>query len=264
MGPDTALKTPAMIAELDDQVPVGGLILTSRLPIPSSWPFLALSLDPARVRYAQALTDPNTGRALFRAESRLTLPGPADVWLWQALEDVPSGELALAGPVSRGPSLAWITLSDKGAAGLRTDSAGPAVEEILGAAMSLSGTRGFLLPDEPDRLKALVVDLALHQGVDLVITTGGTGLAPRDTTPEAVQTLLDRRLPGFEQAMMNASLAKTPHAAISRAVCGTIGRSIVVTLPGSPKAVRENLAAVAPALAHALAKLQGDPSDCAQ
>ena len=113
-------------------------------------------------------------------------------------------------------------------------------------------------------LRALLTDLALIQGYDLIVTTGGTGLAPSDRTPEATLAAIDTRLPGFETAMTVASLAKTPMAAISRAVCGALGDSLVVNLPGSPKAVRENFAAIGPALEHALQKLQGDPSDCAR
>ena len=122
--------------------------------------------------------------------------------------------------------------------------------------------QGFMIPDDPQALRALVMELALGQGYDLILTSGGTGLAPRDTTPEALLPLFERRLPGFEQAMMQASLAKTPTAAVSRAVAGTLGRTIVITLPGSRKAVSENLAAILPALGHALEKLHGDPSDC--
>ncbi|MBG0777069.1 MAG: MogA/MoaB family molybdenum cofactor biosynthesis protein [Desulfovibrionaceae bacterium] len=162
-----------------------------------------------------------------------------------------------------GVSVAWITLSDKGAAGLRADKSGPAVEAACRKDIAVSLARGFLLPDEPAALRALVARLAWVEGFDLIVTTGGTGLAPRDGTPEAVAPLLERRLPGFEQAMMAASLAKTPRAAISRAVAGTVGGSILVALPGSPKAVAENLVAVLPAVEHALDKLQGDPADCA-
>jgi molybdenum cofactor synthesis domain-containing protein len=100
------------------------------------------------------------------------------------------------------------------------------------------------------------------QGFDLVVTSGGTGVAPRDITPEVTLAAIERRLPGLETAMMLAALQKTPHAALSRAVAGTLGESIVLNLPGSPKAVRENLAAVVSALPHAIAKLQGDESDC--
>ncbi|QLA17415.1 MogA/MoaB family molybdenum cofactor biosynthesis protein [Desulfolutivibrio sulfoxidireducens] len=174
----------------------------------------------------------------------------------------PDGETRLA-PTLSGTSLAWITLSDKGAAGKRTDESGPLIATMLAERGQVSLVRGQVIPDDPDLLRSLLTDLTLNQGFDLVVTTGGTGLGPRDFTPEATRAVIDKRLPGFEAAMLSASLAKTPHGAISRAVAGTLGHSIVVNLPGSPKAVRENFAAVLPALRHALDKLQGDPSDCA-
>ncbi|WP_246298856.1 MogA/MoaB family molybdenum cofactor biosynthesis protein [Desulfolutivibrio sulfodismutans] len=174
----------------------------------------------------------------------------------------PDGETRLV-PTLSGISLAWITLSDKGAAGKRQDTSGPLIAEMLHEAGQASLTRGQIIPDDPQLLRALLTDLALTQGFDCIVTTGGTGLGPRDFTPEATSAVLDKRLPGFETAMLAASLAKTPHGAISRAVAGTLGASIIVNLPGSPKAVRENFAAVLPALRHALDKLQGDPADCA-
>ncbi len=205
------------------------------------------------------------GMPLLRLTDRL-LPSAAEghatpECLAEALAVVPAGEYKLS-PRRPGLSLAWVVLSDKGAAGLREDESGPAIVAVLRERLHLSFDRGFLIPDHPGRLRALVVDLALHQGYDLIVASGGTGLAPRDTTPEALLPLFDRRLPGFEQAMMAASLAKTLHAMISRACVGTLERSIVLALPGSTNAVRENLKAVAPALSHALAKLQGDPGDC--
>ena len=166
-----------------------------------------------------------------------------------------------------GHSLAWITLSDKGYVGHREDRAGPLIVELLdkqtGGPLELARAQGFLLPDDPGRLRALLTELALEQGFDLIVTTGGTGVAPRDTTPETTLTVIEKRLPGMEAAMLQASLRKTPHAVISRAVVGILGRALIINLPGSPKAVRENLEALLPALDHALAKLQGDPSDCA-
>lgn len=174
---------------------------------------------------------------------------------------LPVGETAFTVTKS-GPAVAWITLSDKGSQGLRVDTAGPAIAEAL-ADLAPSLVQGHIIPDDPGLLKALLTDLALTQGFDYIVTTGGTGLAPRDTTPEATLAVIERRLPGFETAMLNASLAKTPHAMISRAVVGTLGPAIILNLPGSPKAVRENLAAVTRALPHALDKLHGDPSDCA-
>lgn len=166
-----------------------------------------------------------------------------------------------------GFSLAWITLSDKGYAGSREDQAGPLIADLLdkksGGSLELALAQGFLLPDDPRRLRSLLGELALEQGFDLIVTTGGTGVAPRDTTPETTLSMIEKRLPGMEATMLQASLRKTPHAVISRAVVGVLGNSLIINLPGSPKAVRENLEALLPALNHTLAKIQGDPSDCA-
>jgi molybdenum cofactor synthesis domain-containing protein len=161
-----------------------------------------------------------------------------------------------------GYSLAWITLSDKGATGQREDRSGPLIREMTEQALPLSLVRGFVLPDEPGLLKALLSHLCLFLGVDVVFTTGGTGLSPRDFTPEATAALVDKRLAGMEREMSRVSCEKTPHGMVSRAVAGTIAESLVINLPGSPKAVRENMEVVLPALAHALGKLQGDSSDC--
>lgn len=161
-----------------------------------------------------------------------------------------------------GYSLAWITLSDKGAKGQREDRSGPLIREMAEQALPLSLVRGFVLPDEPGLIKALLTHLCLFLGVDVVLTTGGTGLSPRDFTPEATAAVMDKRLAGMEREMSRVSSEKTPHGMISRAVAGTIAESLVVNLPGSPKAVRENMEVVLPAIAHALGKLQGDSSDC--
>ena len=184
------------------------------------------------------------------------------IYLLEALEDMVPGKGAFS--VSRtGYTLAWITLSDKGAQGKRVDESGPLVGELVGNALDLSFVQGFVIPDETDRLKGLLVDLALNQGFDLILTTGGTGVAPRDITPEATLAVIEKRLPGFERAMTAVSLVKTPHGAISRAVAGTLSQALIVNMPGSPKAVAECLAPLLPTLRHTLEKLQGDPSDCA-
>jgi molybdopterin adenylyltransferase len=220
-----------------------------------------------RLPVGTVLTAPNDGPVL-QILANLLRPGDGDLPASPVLAAkvlsagrLPAGETTCSTTRS-GPAIAWITLSDKGSQGLRTDTAGPAIAETC-AGLSPCLVQGHIIPDDPAALKALLTDLALTQGFDLVVTTGGTGLGPRDTTPEATLAVLEKRLPGFETAMTLASLAKTPHAMISRAVAGTLGPAILLNLPGSPKAVRENLTAVLPALPHALAKLHGDPADCA-
>ncbi|WP_045216315.1 MogA/MoaB family molybdenum cofactor biosynthesis protein [Desulfonatronovibrio magnus] len=163
----------------------------------------------------------------------------------------------------KGFSLAWITLSDKGAKGDRIDQSGPLIADMVRSSLGLSLSVGYIIPDDYNTLRSLLMHLCLEAGFDLVITTGGTGLGPRDVTPEATNAVLDKRLKGFEQAMLNASLNKTCHAVISRAAAGTLGLSLIINLPGSPKGVKENLEAVLPAVEHALKKLQGDQSECA-
>jgi len=205
-------------------------------------------------------------RAVLRVTARVPLVLPcmqhaAYGYTATVLEDLPAGRLSAA-VCSPQLTAAWVTLSDKGAAGLRTDSSGPAIGEMFRGAFADSHVQGYLLPDEGAALKALLTDLALTQRYDVVFTTGGTGLGPRDVTPEATLAVIEKRLHGFEQAMMAASLCKTPHAVISRAVAGTLGTCIIINMPGSRKAVLENMQAVLPALAHASAKLRGDKADC--
>lgn len=119
-----------------------------------------------------------------------------------------------------------------------------------------------IIPDERLEIERTLIALAA-QGLDLVVTTGGTGVSPRDVTPEATLAVIDRTLPGMAEAMRLASLAVTPHAMLSRAVAGLRNRTLIINLPGSPRGVRENLAVVLPALRHALEKIRGDESDCA-
>lgn len=161
-----------------------------------------------------------------------------------------------------GYALAAVTLSDKGAAGQRQDESGPLMASLIGGTVKLALSQYFILPDEASALRGLLAELALGHGYDIICTSGGTGVGPRDITPEATQSLLDVTLPGITQAMLMTSLAKTARAVISRAVAGIIGKCLVINLPGSPKAVRECLEPILPALEHALAKIHGDPADC--
>lgn len=161
-----------------------------------------------------------------------------------------------------GFSLAIITLSDKGSAGKRVDESGPLILEMLKPALNPCLERRYLLPDDAAALKGLLSHLAYLDCLDLVITTGGTGVSERDITPRVTASLLDIPLPGFVNAMLMTSLAKTPNAVISRAAAGIIRKTLVINLPGSKKAARENLEAVLPALVHALKKIGGDDSDC--
>ena len=155
---------------------------------------------------------------------------------------------------------ALLTLSDKGAAGLRDDESGRVARDMLVEFCEVA--HYLLLPDEKDQISQQLVAWCDAKNIDLILTLGGTGLSPRDVTPEATQVVLERTLPGMAEAMRAASLSKTPHAMISRALVGTRGQTLIVNLPGSPKAVRENLAVLLPALPHALRKLKGDPEDC--
>ncbi|HOS77976.1 MAG TPA: MogA/MoaB family molybdenum cofactor biosynthesis protein [Syntrophales bacterium] len=156
---------------------------------------------------------------------------------------------------------AVVTLSDKGARGEREDLSGAECVRMLeGVGIPVVATR--IIPDERREIERTLIALAA-QGLDLVVTTGGTGVSPRDVTPEATLAVIDRTLPGMAEAMRLASLAVTPHAMLSRAVAGLRNRTLIINLPGSPRGVRENLAVVLPALRHALEKIRGDESDCA-
>ncbi len=231
------------------------------LPLPT----LAGTSEIHRLRIGDILGQGNT--PMVQAVNRFWSPTSEGrglaVWLMQSIRQTLPEEGEDLDWLPRGRSLAWITLSDKGSRGERVDTSGPAIESCIREHLELAVCRGFLIPDSRARLKALLTDLALFQGFDLILTTGGTGVGPRDITPETTLDVIEKRLPGFEQAMTASSLAKTPMGVISRAVAGTLGNALIINLPGSPKAVAENLAAIVPVMGHTLDKLQGDPSDCA-
>ena len=156
---------------------------------------------------------------------------------------------------------AVLVLSDKGSRGEREDTSGPALVEFL-AREGHPGAHLDLLPDDRPTIAARLRHWADESGYDLILTCGGTGVSPRDVTPEATSEVLDRVLPGFGERMRAASLEKSPHAIISRAVAGIRGRALIINLPGSPKAALENLEAVWAAVPHLMAKMQGDQTDC--
>jgi len=155
-----------------------------------------------------------------------------------------------------------LTLSDKGSQGLREDLSGKTAAEILQAAgFSIALTK--IIPDHAPTIVQTLLQWVDQEHLDLIVTSGGTGLSPSDVTPQAMRAVIDFEVPGMAEAMRAASLKKTPHAMISRAMVGVRKSTLIVNLPGSPKGVRENLAVVLPALPHALEKLLGDKTDCA-
>jgi molybdenum cofactor synthesis domain-containing protein len=156
---------------------------------------------------------------------------------------------------------AILTLSDKGSRGEREDRSGPALEAWL-AERGVTVLHAEVAPDELDIIFVKLEGWADSGAFDLILTTGGTGVSPRDVTPDATRKIVEREIPGFGEVMRRTSMEKTPHAMISRAIAGIRGRTLIINLPGSPGGAVENLAAVWPAVPHAVAKLQGDNSDC--
>jgi len=158
------------------------------------------------------------------------------------------------------PTAAVITLSDKGSQGLREDESGPAVVGIL-ENTGYNVKSAEVLPDDMGTIgKALI---RLSGTVDLLVTTGGTGLSPRDVTPEATLNVIERRVPGIPEAMRAAGMTKTPRAMLSRAEAGILKGTLIINLPGSRKAAVESLEAVIDTLGHAIEKTKGSETDCA-
>jgi molybdenum cofactor synthesis domain-containing protein len=155
-----------------------------------------------------------------------------------------------------------ITASDRGARGEREDVSGRVLVELLSGLAEV--TSYLVVPDEKEALSAQMIHMADSLGVDLILTTGGTGLSPRDVTPEATLAVIDRLVSGIPEAMRAASMQITDRAMLSRAVAGTRGKTLIINLPGSPKAVKECLAVVLPVLEHGLAILSGKAGECAR
>jgi molybdenum cofactor synthesis domain-containing protein len=153
-----------------------------------------------------------------------------------------------------------LTISDRSARGERPDTSGPLIHEFVTGRLAAAVARQAVVPDDQDAIRALLIEWCDQHDLDLILTTGGTGFAPRDVTPEATRAVLHREAPGLAEAMRAASLSITPHAMLSRAVAGIRGRTLIINLPGSPKAVRENLAVLLPVLPHAIQLLRDNPS----
>jgi molybdenum cofactor synthesis domain-containing protein len=151
-----------------------------------------------------------------------------------------------------------VTVSDRVAAGERADRGGDALAELVTAAGATTTGR-LVVPDEHAAIASALRELA--DAADVILTTGGTGLGPRDVTPEATRSVLDREAPGIPEALRAASVAITPYAMLSRATAGLIGRTVVVNLPGNPKAVGEEWAVLGSVLAHAVETARGPVSD---
>jgi len=149
-----------------------------------------------------------------------------------------------------------LTISDKGAFGQRYDESGQTIREIL-SALDSEVVNYEIVPDELDVIRQKLTEWADSGEMDVIITTGGTGLGERDVTPEATAAVIERVVPGFAEAMRAKSLSKTPMAMLSRATAGVRGRSLIINLPGSPRAVRECLEVVLPAIPHAVDIIKG-------
>ncbi len=157
--------------------------------------------------------------------------------------------------------VAVLTLSDKGSRGERQDTSGPTIEKII-KKINARVVSYSVLPDEKTLIKKKL--LSLCNKVDLILTTGGTGLSPRDITPEATLEVIKREIPGMSEAMRYKGLKKTPYAMLSRAVAGIRGKTLIINLPGSPRAVKENLEVILPVLSHAIEKIKGSTTECAR
>jgi molybdopterin adenylyltransferase len=157
---------------------------------------------------------------------------------------------------------AILTLSDKGSRGERVDGSGPALSAWL-AERGVRTVHAQVIADEYDQIVELLSDWADRDIADLILTTGGTGVSPRDVTPEATVQICGRMIPGIGELMRLESLKITPMASLSRAVAGIRKRSLIINLPGSPKGALENLAAVWPVIGHGVEKIRGGQEDCA-
>lgn len=156
-----------------------------------------------------------------------------------------------------------ITVSDKGSRGERVDTSGPLIGEMI-AQIGGEVEKYVIVPDEKEQIKAAITEMCDSLGLNLVLTTGGTGFSKRDVTPEATLEVVERQVPGIPEAMRAKSLLITPKAMLSRAQAGIRKQTLIINLPGSPKSVKENLEVIMPALKHGIEILVGDASECAR
>jgi molybdopterin adenylyltransferase len=161
-----------------------------------------------------------------------------------------------------GFTCAVLTISDKGSRGERLDTSGQQLQRQLAEA-GFQVVDYTIVPDQPGLIRETIIKWVDEERIELVITTGGTGVSPTDRTPETTRALLDLEIPGIGEAMRMASLTKTPNAILSRGIGGIRKESLIINLPGSEKGARENLEVVLPALNHAIYKIKGGTKDCA-
>ncbi|MHB8833017.1 MAG: MogA/MoaB family molybdenum cofactor biosynthesis protein [Desulfobacteria bacterium] len=157
---------------------------------------------------------------------------------------------------------AVVTMSDRSFRGERPDASGPVVAEML-RSLPAEIAQQVVIPDETPFIRRALIHFCDALELDLIVTTGGTGVDPRDVTPDATREILDREVPGMAEAMRADSQKRVPTAMLSRAVAGIRGKTLIVNLPGSPGGARENLAVLLPVLPHAIGKIRGEGGDCA-
>ena len=153
-----------------------------------------------------------------------------------------------------------LTISDRGSRGEYEDRSGPLAEEIVNGRSPWQVTHRAIIPDDLEVITQTLRKWSDEEGVNLILTSGGTGFAPRDITPEATKAVIERETPGIAEALRSASLKITQHAMLSRAVAGIRGQTLIINMPGNPKAVRENLEVLLPILPHALELITNTPA----
>jgi molybdenum cofactor synthesis domain-containing protein len=156
-------------------------------------------------------------------------------------------------------SVGVLTVSDKGSRGERKDQSGPTIIDIITERLNAKVKKYEIVPDERDQIEGALIEWADVLDLDLILTTGGTGFAPRDVTPEATKAVIHREAPGLAEAMRAESMRVTPHGMLSRALAGIRSQTLIVNLPGSQKAVEETLNVILPALPHAIELLRVTP-----